>query len=171
MESVPDLAYRLAFENESIYHSCAQAVVKALYDIFDLDLKDVIKASYPLAGGLSDSAQGSCAALAGGMLVIGSVFGRPIEEMSKGRYSKAHQLSRKLLDEFKAEFGSPICGDVQKKLFGRSFDLLKQDDLKAFNEMGGHLDKCTHVCGTAAKLTAQILVKEGVPLRKATSKS
>lgn len=83
--------------------------------------------------------------------VIGSVFGRPVEEMSKGRYSKAHQLSRKLLGEFKAEFGSPICGDVQKKLFGRSFDLLKQDDLKAFNEMGGHLDKCTHVCGTAAK--------------------
>jgi len=37
--------------------------------------------------------------------------------------------------------------------------------------MGGHLEKCTHVCGTAAKLTAQILVKEGVPLRKATSKS
>jgi C_GCAxxG_C_C family probable redox protein len=166
-ESAPDLAYRLAFENESRYGSCGQAVLKALMDVFDLNLEDVLKASYPLAGGLSVSAHGCCGALAAGMLAIGSVYGRSAEEMPRGRYWKAYQVSRRLLEEFEAEFGSASCSDIQRRLFGRTFDLLDQGDFRKFEEMGGHRDKCPHVCGTAAKLTARILMEEGIPLRKA----
>ena len=164
--SVLDLAYRLAFENESRYGSCGQAVLKAIMDVFDLDLKDVAKASYPLAGGLSVSARGSCGALVAGMLAIGFVFGRSVEDMPKGRYWRAYQLARELLEEFEGELGSASCADIQRRLFGRTFDLLNPEEFKKFEEMGGHRDKCPHVCGIAAKLTTKILIREGVPLRK-----
>jgi C_GCAxxG_C_C family probable redox protein len=170
-ESVPDLAYRLAYENESTYGGCSQSVIKALMDVFDLDLKDVLKASQPLAGGLSVYARGSCGALAGGMLVMGYVYGRSVEELPKGPKAKTYLITRRLLEEFEAEFGSVSCPDIQRKLMGRSFDLLKEEDWNEFLEKGGHRDKCPHVCGTVAKLTARILVERGVPLRKAAGNS
>ena len=136
-ESVPDLAYRLAYENESTYGGCSQSVIKALMDVFDLDLRDVLKASQPLAGGLSVYARGSCGALAGGMLVMGYVYGRSVEELPKGPKAKTYLITRRLLEEFEAEFGSVSCPDIQRKLMGRSFDLLKEEDWNEFLEKGG----------------------------------
>jgi hypothetical protein len=160
--SPADLAYRLAFENESKYGSCGQAVLKALMDVFGLNMNEIAKASYPLAAGLSVSAHGSCGALVAGMLTIGFLYGRPVENISGGRYWDAYRISRKLLIRFEGEFGSSSCPDIQRRMFGRTFDLLDQDEYKRFEEMGGHRDKCPHVCGMAAKLATQILLEEGI---------
>jgi hypothetical protein len=51
-ESAPDLAYRLAFENEPRYDSCGQVVLKALVDVFDLNLRDLLKAFHPPAAAM-----------------------------------------------------------------------------------------------------------------------
>lgn len=68
------------------------------------------------------------------------------------RYAK----SKELLDKFVGEFGSPICGDVQTRLMGRSFDLWS-GDYQAFEEAGGHRDKCPQVVGTVAKWVVEML--------------
>ena len=48
----------------------------------------------------------------------------------------------------------------KKKLFGRSFDLLNQDEYEAFEKAGAHVDKCPSVSGNVARWTAEIILEE-----------
>jgi hypothetical protein len=55
---------------------------------------------------------------------------------------------------------STICRDIQKKLYGRSFNLNHKDDYHAFLDAGGHNDTgCPKVCGIAAQLGAEMIIK------------
>jgi hypothetical protein len=67
-------------------------------------------------------------------------------------------LAKILYDTFVTEFGRPICTGVQETIFGRSFDLWDPEEHQAFEEAGGHRDKCPEVAGKAAKWTAGILL-------------
>ena len=66
----------------------------------------------------------------------------------------------KLRSKFFEEFGGVVCKDVQKKIFGRSFNLLDKEDYKIFEKMGAHTDKCTDVVGKTAVWTADIILDE-----------
>jgi hypothetical protein len=92
------------------------------------------------------------------MLAIAFLFGRSRLEFNMAqRNGKATILSGKLIDQFGEEYGSVICRDVQKAKFGRSFDLNDEEDLKLFNKMGGHEDKCTDVVGKGASLAVGVI--------------
>jgi len=51
-----------------------------------------------------------------------------------------------------------LCKDVQRKLFGRSFNLLDPKDYAEFEKAGAHVDKCPSVSGNAAKWAAEIIL-------------
>ena len=72
----------------------------------------------------------------------------------KPRYAK------KLYDKFVEEYDSPLCKDVQKKIFGRSFNLLDPKEYEEFEKAGAHVDKCPDVSGKVARWTAEILLNE-----------
>lgn len=159
--SKAEKAYSLAFKYEAEYGSCPQAVLRAIYEVFNIKgIEIVIKAAHALAGGLGLSGNGTCGALSGGALALSIFYGRSIEDMGKGRFLKSYAKAKELYDRFVKEFGSCICKDVQTKIFGRSFNLWDPEDFKKFEEMGGHRDKCPDVTGKVAKWVAEILLED-----------
>lgn len=150
-------AYALGYEYEAKYGNCPQCVLAAIQDVLGGVDDVLIKAAHGLAGGGGLTTRGTCGALSGGMMAIASRYGRDRQSFDKGRFMSSYAKSKALLEKFVAEFGSPICADVQTRLFGRSFDLWSREDYAAFEEAGGHRDKCTHVTGTVARWVTEML--------------
>ena len=69
----------------------------------------------------------------------------------KKRKRLVFKYTKKLYDRFVEEYGSPLCCDVQKKIFGRSFNLLDSKEYKEFEAAGAHVDKCPTVAGNAVR--------------------
>ncbi len=155
---VPERAYALGFEFEQKYTNCAQCVLAALQQVMGGIDDEVFKAANTLAGGGALTTKGTCGALSGGMMAISTRYGRDRASFTTSRTRRAAALAKRLYDRFVAEYGSPICTDVHAAMFGRSFDFWNPDDSRAFEEAGGHLDKCTDVVGKAAQWTAEILL-------------
>ena len=154
-------AYNLAYEYEAERGSCPQCVYSAIFEALKVGDKKVVKATDALAGGTSLSTEGTCGALVGGLMAISSISGRSYEKFSKGESKRrVFRPAKKLYDKFKVEYGSIICKDVHKKLFGRTFDLMDKDDYKEFEEMGAHVDKCPEVSGKVAAWTAEIILDD-----------
>ncbi len=153
-------AYDLAFRYEAEKGSCPQCVLSALYETLGVSDPKTIQACQGLAGGTSLSAEGTCGALIGGILAIGSVIGRTYEEFTASkRKSLVYKYTKELYDRFVKEYGSCLCKDVQKKIFGKSYNLLDVNEYAEFEKAGAHIDKCPKVSGNAAKWTAEIVLK------------
>jgi hypothetical protein len=128
-------------------------------ETIDVGDEQTIKAADGLAGGTCLSAEGTCGALIGGILAIGSVVGRSYPEFSLGkRKRRVFQISKKLFDRFEKEYGGPLCKQVQTQLFGKSYCLIDPSEYQAFEEAGAHVDKCPKVAGNVAAWTVEILI-------------
>ena len=154
-------AESLGFKYEAKKGSCPQCVLAALFETIGVGDKNLIKSADSLAGGTALSTQGTCGALVGGMLAIGYLEGREYNDFILGkRNRRVFKFAKLLYNRFVQEYGSPICRDVQNKLFGRSYVLLDSEEYKQFEEAGAHVDKCPSVAGNVAKWTAEIILKE-----------
>jgi C_GCAxxG_C_C family probable redox protein len=151
-------AYDAAFAYERDYGCCSQCVLAAVQDVLKVGGDDLIKASHTLAGGGAVTVSGTCGALAGALLAVGSRYGRERANFASGPHAESFRQGKRVIDAFVDEFGSPLCAEVQAKLMGRSFNLLDPTDFAAFEAAGGHTDKCTHVAGTAARIAAEVLL-------------
>ncbi len=156
--AVLDEVYARAHEYEQRYGSCPQCVLAAIKDVLEIGDDRVCQAAHSLAGGGALTTKGTCGALIGGMLALGAEHGRRREDFDKGSFVNSYKLSKQLQERFVAEFGSPVCADVQTKILGRSFDMWNGKDYKAFEAAGGHRDKCTHVAGMVARWAAEIIL-------------
>jgi C_GCAxxG_C_C family probable redox protein len=156
--------YQLAFQYEAKLGSCPQCVLAALKETLDIGNESIFQAAQGLTGGTALSSQGTCGALAGGMIAISALVGRTYQEFTEGQKKRlVFKYTKLLYDMFVEEYGSPLCCDVQKKLFGRSYILLDKQEYEAFEKAGAHVDKCTSVAGNAAKWTAEIILNEMNP--------
>ena len=152
-------AYDLAFKYEAERGSCPQCVYSALMETLDIGDKVTVKSIDALAGGTALSTEGTCGALVGGLCAISSIVGRTYEDFSKGEGKRrVFMYSKKLYDKFIEEYGSILCKDVHKKLFGRSFDLMDIEDYAEFEKRGAHVDKCPEVSGKTARWAAEIIM-------------
>ena len=160
-DEILEKSYNLAFKYEAERGSCPQCVLAALHESLGVGDPKTIQAADALAGGTSLSTEGTCGALVGGLLAIGSVVGRTYKDFSLGnRKRRVFQYSKKLYDKFIEEYGSPICKDIHMKLFGRTFNLLDPKDYAEFEKAGGHVDKCPVVSGKTARWAAEILIDD-----------
>ncbi|MBU7017274.1 MAG: C_GCAxxG_C_C family protein [Theionarchaea archaeon] len=160
-EEVLKKAYETAFAYERDLGNCPQCLLSAMHDLFGIGDDDSFKAATGFAGGGALAGDGTCGALVGGIMAIGLVLGRDREgHKSKKGAGRAYKAAKKLRDKFLEEFGGVVCKDVQKKIFGRSFNMLDKNDYKKFEEMGGHTDKCTDVVGKVAMWTTDIILYE-----------
>ena len=154
-------ASQLAFNFEKEKHCCSQCTVAALQDVFQIKNEGIFSASFALGGGLADTCEGTCGALSGGAMIISYFYGRQREEFFKGiPNEKANHLTRKLYDRFIQEYGSCLCKDIQKKIFGRSFNFLDEKEKNIFEKSGGHIDKCPSVVAKGAKWATEIIWDE-----------
>jgi len=158
-QQIIDQASDLAFRYEQAYGSCSQCVLRAMQEVFGLISDDTLKAGYGLAGGGGATGRGTCGALAAGMMAVSARYGRDKSQMDQGLPFRPFALAREVMDRFVAVYGSPICADVQRSVFGRCYDFYSKDDYEAFEKAGGHIDKCPGVAGNAARFAAEVLME------------
>jgi C_GCAxxG_C_C family probable redox protein len=152
--------YEIAYEYEQKHGCCGQCVLAAVQDVIGVGDDLLFKASHTLSAGGALTTGGTCGALAGALLAVGSVYGRAREEFADGRNTESFEKAKQIYDAFVAEFDSPICADIQTKIMGRSFEMWDREGFAAFLEAGGHDDKCPHVVGRAAQMATELLLKE-----------
>ena len=158
-EEILEEVYNRAFKYEAERGSCPQCVLSAIMEVLDVGDPATVQAVDALAGGTALSTEGTCGALVGGLLAISSIVGRTYEDFSAGeRKRRVFLYSKKLYDKFVEEYGSPICKDVHKKLFGRTFKLLDPKEYQEFEKAGAHVDKCPDVSGKVARWAAEIIL-------------
>ena len=157
-EQRAEKAYSLAYEYEQRFHNCPQCVFAALQEVLGVGDDATFKAAHTLGGGGARSTAGTCGALGGGMLAIGSIWGRDRQHFDVGSHEDSARIGKRLFDRFVEEFGSPICGDVHIKLMGRRYDIWTE--MEQFENAGAHTDKCPSVTGRTAKWAAEIILEE-----------
>lgn len=161
MEELKDKAYNLAFKYEAKIGSCPQCVLSAIKETIGIGDEATIKSADGLAGGTALSSKGTCGALVGGILAISSIVGRDYKDFKKGKTNRrVFRFTKILFDRFVEEYGSPLCCDVQNKIFGRSFNLIDPSEYKEFEKAGAHVDKCPSVSGNVASWTIEIIIKD-----------
>jgi C_GCAxxG_C_C family probable redox protein len=157
-KSLKEKAYDLAYSYEADRGSCPQAVLSAIYETLEIGDPKIIQSADGLAGGTALSSEGTCGALAGGIIAISSILGRTYTDFSQGkRKRRVFHYANKLYKRFEQEYNGPLCKTVQTQLFGRSYILHDPKEYILFEKAGAHVDKCPKVSGNVAKWTIEIL--------------
>ncbi|NLV49233.1 MAG: hypothetical protein GXY20_00900 [Clostridiales bacterium] len=139
---------------------CARSVLVGLKEIFDDIPEEMITASLSLAGG-TGSASGSCGAYCCGLLAVGLKYNAPLEEELRDASLKQRGAAKfhEYRERFHKEMGTVLCPEVQKKLFGRAYDLADSADHAAFLEMPGHEEKCAQAVAVATRIAAEMILE------------
>ncbi len=157
-------AYDFAYKYENELHVCGQCTIKALLDVYNINNNDFFKGLSGFAAGGAMEGDGICGAYLAGIFFLGLKLGRNICDIGKDpndpRGSKKNRilnpLIRKLHKRFMDKYGSIICHQIQRKIYGRPFYIVDQQELEKFEKAGGHDWGCTSVCGYGAKWTVEI---------------
>lgn len=151
----------LGFQYMQKYWNCAQCTLAALSDFFGMEDERLVKAATALSGGTAGMGNGNCGAYSGGVLALGDLYGRERKDLSDREKTRvARDLAGKLHARFMEQYGGVTCHDVQRKVFGRAFNLRDPKDYEAFEKAGAHLDKCPSVVGNAVRWTGEIILAE-----------
>ncbi len=163
-EHVLQKAYDLGYNYEKTYRGCAQCVLAALQDTFQMPNEAVFKALSGFAGGSALVGDAGCGAYSGGIAFLSGLRGRERRNFADPDRLRfvSFATARKLHDQFLKEYGSVVCREMHSKLFGRPFFLPDPDEMRKFDEAGGHTTVCTDVCGKAARWAAEIAIEEGL---------
>ena len=154
-EKLLDRVAWAAYYNDRVYEGCSRSVLQALQIHLHLGDGEALRASTALAGGVARMGE-TCGALTGGIMAIGLVLGREeLEDIEA--YRNAMEASYELYNRFKKEMGDTICSEIQKNLFGRSFDFKSSEEAEEWYKAGG-LEKCPMVCAIAARIAADIIL-------------
>jgi len=165
LKNIEEEAYRI----QLAYRGCAQTTLKTLQDNFGIGDLLTFRAASAFISGLGRRGD-VCGALTGGLFAIGIMFGRedllePGEPVEGGEsnYQKCNYLAGELYDNFKKEFGSVRCWEMQDKIFGRHFDARTPEvkELKRTGELFNILSvECCKVVQKGARLAAEIILRE-----------
>ena len=103
-------SYSLGLEYKKTRTGCSQCVICALEKSLGLNYPGLVKASFPLCGGITNTVEGTYGGLTGGILVLGYLYGRNKEEFKKTMFNrKSLSLAKKLFDRFIQEYNSIRC--------------------------------------------------------------
>jgi hypothetical protein len=84
-----------------------------------------------LTGGVGLSGEGTCGAVASGTLAIGLALGLWRETINESVFRRSCVIIRDaLLDKYYQKYNSILCKDIQKKFYGKAWDLTR-DELSA----------------------------------------
>ena len=166
-EQLLEKTYSLGVAFERYSGSCSQCTTAALHEILGFE-PVIVKISSSSCGGHCGLSAGTCGAVVGGTIVLDYYLGRPAELLSatedlpegKETLHNSMESSRAFCKKFSDEYGSILCPGVQRKIYGRSFNLQDDTDWEAFLAAGAHTDpsKCMSVVGNAARWVLEILM-------------
>jgi hypothetical protein len=130
-------ANELAIEYEAKYKGCGQCTFLAIIDalrwggleIIPKDMEDrFFSGICVLTAGVGLSGDGTCGAVASSALAIGLALGVPREGQNIQLLGEACATVRNtILDKYYREYRSILCKDVQRKFFGKAWDLTNKE--------------------------------------------
>lgn len=154
-QALAEQAYDKAVKYELDFGCCPQCVLATIQETVGVVDDATIKASHGLSGGGGLVGQGACGALTGGLMALSSKYGRDRDKLDKGRYINNFKKNKELVERFRAEFGGITCEELQKQFTGRTYDMWKADEYKAFDDARGK--QCAHATGTVTKWVIEML--------------
>ncbi|TET16623.1 MAG: C_GCAxxG_C_C family protein [Dehalococcoidia bacterium] len=132
-EEIIKKADELAVEYEAKYKGCGQCTFLAIVDalrwggleIIPEDMEErLFSGICVLTAGVSMTGDGTCGAVASSVLAIGLALGIPREGQGDRTLRRACATVRDtILDKYYQEYRSILCKDVQRKFFGKAWDL------------------------------------------------
>jgi len=141
-----------------ISNNCAQSSYLALSEQFEIDNEEVLKALTPLPG-IAERGE-TCGALTGPLMVFGQIYGRGKNNLHDWNVYRGSLIpSGKFCKHFEQAFGSTSCHYIQKKEFGRSYQLTDPEDLRKFQEADA-TGKCSSVVRKAVRMAAEIILND-----------
>ncbi len=169
MSEKSDKAYELGFQIEKTEKGCSQSTFKALMETFGVVNPDAYRAMAGFSAGGGCLGDGSCGAYVGGTYFIGTQTGRRLEDIgadpddprASSKNKENFALVQELHNKFIEKYGSIICHQIHRNLYGRPYSITDPDEKVKFEQSGAHDWGCTGVCGDAARWTAEILEKRG----------
>ena len=163
-KELTEKAFQLGFEYEKTYRGCSQCAIAAIQDTLGIREDNVFKSATGLAAGGGLTGIGVCGGYVGSVMVISWLCGRErsnFADPEKKRH-KTFALTRDFTQKYIQELGSIICRDIQTRIFGRPYYIADPREFEAFEEAGGHVDKCTNVVGKASRLAVKFILDEGL---------
>lgn len=149
-------AYDLASKYYLEYGGCPQCVLLAVRDVIGFISSDLIKASHGFSGGSGLLGKGTCGALSGGLLALGSKYGRDLADPNHIKTKKCLEMSKELIERHEKELGSFTCHGFQKQCHNRTFDMWNSDEIKQFKD-DKFVNNCAHICGKVAEWCIEMM--------------
>lgn len=157
-------SYELAYKYEKDWGACSQCTIKALQEVYNEENSDIFQALGGFAAGGACECDGICGAYAAGIYFFGTKKGRRVEDIGRNasdpkaleKHGDQFMLIKKLHDRFVDKYGSVICSNVHRKLYGRSYYIADPQELEKFDKAGAHEWGCTSVCGDGAQWVVEI---------------
>lgn len=145
-----------AGEYLKISGNCAQSSFLALSEQFGLDDSTILKALTPFPG---IALRGeTCGAVVGGLLALGIVYGRDRLDDWEG-YLSSLRPARSFCRAFERKFGSTMCSEVLRSLFGKTFNLAKPAEAEEWRKAGA-LEKCLIPVSKGCHMDAEIIMEK-----------
>jgi mannitol-1-phosphate 5-dehydrogenase len=158
-------AYHLGFTCEKTYKGCAQGTLNAMFQLTGQVNEGLFQSASGFSGGMAICGDGVCGGYAGGIMFMGSYAGRRYHQMmadgDKEAQYASYDMAQRLHDRMVKTYGSVICRDIHKQIFGRDYCLRTKAVREDFENAGAHTTKCTNVVGTASAYIAEILYDTG----------
>ena len=152
-------ARKLGREYMSVYSGCAQTTLLAVADTLNMEVsEDLFKAMIGLS-----SLSGGCGGICGATAAISLRYGVPREdferdsEMSGLVYTPILNKVKIVRNKMSEKYGGFLCCDIQRKLFGRSYDLTVPEEREAFRKEPVS-EKCPQVTEDAAGWTVEVIL-------------
>ena len=158
-------AEELGIEYEAKYKGCGQCTFLAIIDalrwggleVISRDTEDrLFSGICLLTGGVGMTGDGTCGAVASSTLAIGLALGIPRESQDDSLLRQGCATARNsILDKYYREYASILCKDVQRKFFGKAWDLTSDEMSREFL---GITEGCTIM--QTAMWTVEIILNE-----------
>lgn len=158
-KSILDRVEKNAVEAQIRDDVCSRSTMCGLKSCFDFIPEEMVTASLSLCGGAGISS-GSCGAYCSGLLAIGLKYNPTMAEESADKSLMMRGIGKTIAfrDTFLKEFGTTLCPEIHKSLFGRSFNFLDEKQNQEFLTLPGHAEKCSTVVAKAARMAAEMLL-------------
>lgn len=163
-ERLAQKAYELGYQYQKDKRCCSQTSTAALLETLGLKEDGLFKATTTLGGGGALFGDAGCGAYNGGLLVIGLLKGRPVDNFvveERDRF-RCFEIGRALHKKFIDKYGTVICRDILTNLYGRPFWMVDRDEYEKAEALGSHSTVSPEVVGTAARWTVEVIFEENL---------
>jgi len=140
---------------------CSRSLLIGLKAYFDFISDDIIRASMSLCGG-GGGASGSCGTYTCALLAVGLKYNASLEQELENEALQAVGAAKfqELRERYLKEFGTTLCPEIQKQIYGRSYIFTNEEDRELYGQIADHNEKCAIVVEKAARLVAEMLLED-----------